>query len=55
MIAQDHETELDDSIVKIMDYSIFKQARDLPEQLRPIANALDICQSDGASIAKYCM
>ena len=37
-----------------MDYSLCKNAMDLVEQLRPIASALDRCQSDGSSLADAC-
>ena len=51
-IVQDHGDDMDKNIVKkIMDNSLFKNARDLAERLRPIAIALDICQSDSSSLA----
>lgn len=37
-----------------MDYSLFKQARDLADQLRPIAEGIDITQSDNATLADAC-
>jgi hypothetical protein len=36
---------------KIMNIGIYRQAKDLVEQLRPIANAIDRLQSDSATIA----
>jgi hypothetical protein len=54
-ICQDHEEEFDRSILqKIKDYNIFRNARDLAEQLRPIATAIDQMQSDSCSFADVC-
>jgi hypothetical protein len=54
-IVQDHEGELESAIIrKIMDYNLFKNARDLAEQLRPISHAIDICQGDSATLADAC-
>ena len=51
-IVQDHEHDMDRNIVnKIMDYNLFTQARDLREQLEPVAIAIDICQSDNTGLA----
>jgi hypothetical protein len=54
-IVQDHEEEFNRPILqKIQDYNLFRNARDLAEQLRPIAIAIDQCQSDSNSIADAC-
>ena len=54
-ICQDHEDEFEKSIVqKIQDYNIFRNVRDLADQLRPIATAIDESQSDHRSIADAC-
>lgn len=54
-IVQDHEGEIDNSIVKkIMDFNLFRNARDLAEQLRPISIAIDTCQSDTSTLADAC-
>ena len=56
-IIHEHERELsfDSAVVtKVVDYSLCKNAMDLVEQLRPIASALDRCQSDGSSLADAC-
>ncbi|KAK2156920.1 hypothetical protein LSH36_202g07014, partial [Paralvinella palmiformis] len=51
-ISHDHEEEFDRSIIqKIQDYNIFRNVRDLADQLRPIASAIDLCQSDNKKIA----
>lgn len=54
-ISQDHEEEFDKSIIqKIQDFNIFRNVRDLADQLRPIASAIDLCQSDNKNIADAC-
>ena len=56
-IIHEHERELsfDSAVVtKVVDYSLCKNDMDLVEQLRPIASALDRCQSDGSSLADAC-
>lgn len=56
-IIQEHEKDLSfDSLLvaKVMDYSLCKNGKDLVDQLRPIASALDRCQSDGSSLADAC-
>ena len=51
-VCDDHEDDIDAGIVKkIHDHNIYKNAKDLTEQLRPVANAIDTCQSDKTSIA----
>ena len=53
--VQDHEDEIDRTIAqKIQDHNIHKNAKDLMEQLKPIAVAIDKCQSDTTSIADAC-
>ena len=54
-IVQDHKDEMDRNIVtKIMDYNLFCQAKDLREQLSPVASAIDICQKDKTGLALAC-
>lgn len=56
-IVHDHEDDYnwDNNIVKkINDYAIYKNAKDLLEQLQPVANALDKLQSNSTSIADSC-
>lgn len=54
-IVQDHKQDIEDGIkAKIMNYNMYCQARDLVEQLDPIAHALDICQADTAGLALAC-
>ena len=51
-ISLDHEDEMDKDVSKlIMNTNLFKTARSLAERLRPIAFALDTCQSDSSSLA----
>ena len=38
----------------VMDYTLCKNGKDLFDQLRPIASALDRCQSDASSPADAC-
>ena len=38
----------------LVDYSLCKNGKDLVDQLRPIASALDRCQSNGSSLAGAC-
>ena len=50
-IIQEQEKDFSfDSLVvaTVMDYSLCKNGKDLVDQLRPIASALDRCQSDGS-------
>lgn len=54
-IAEDHEGDIDKCIIqKIMDYNLYRQARDLADQLRPIAEAIDRAQGDSTSLADAC-
>lgn len=56
-IIHEHENECkwDENVVrKINDYALYKNAKDLTEQLRPVACALDKLQSDSTSIADAC-
>jgi len=54
-IVQDHEDEIDQNIAKKgQDINIFRNAKDLADQLRPVANAIDCCQADNASLAAAC-
>ncbi|KAK2152368.1 hypothetical protein LSH36_330g03026 [Paralvinella palmiformis] len=51
-IVQDHEDEIDQNIAKkIQNINIFRKAKDMADQLRPVANAIDCCQADDASLA----
>ena len=51
-ICEDHENEMDTGISrKINDIQIYRSAKHLIEQLTPIANAIDTCQSDATSLA----
>ena len=51
-MCDDHEDDVDDTIAtKIPDNNLFGNVVDLCEQLRPVAAATDICQSDKSSIA----
>ena len=52
-ISEDHEEEVDKSIIlKIQDYNIFCNVRDLADQLHLIASANDLYQSDNKIIAE---
>ncbi|KAK2164706.1 hypothetical protein LSH36_60g06037 [Paralvinella palmiformis] len=42
------------SAKKIQDINIFRNAKDMADQLRPVANAIDCCQADNASLAAAC-
>ena len=56
-IIQEHEKDFSfDSLIvaKVMDYSLCKNGKDIVDQLRLIASALDRCQSDGSSLADAC-
>ncbi|KAK2140960.1 hypothetical protein LSH36_1198g00055 [Paralvinella palmiformis] len=54
-IVQDHEDEIDQNIAKkIQDINIFRNAKDMGDQLRPVANAIDYCLADNASLAAAC-
>ena len=54
-IVQDHEDAFDRIVVnKIMDYNLYRQARDLVEQLKPVAVAIDKAQRDRTSLADGC-
>ncbi|KAK2155268.1 hypothetical protein LSH36_244g02004 [Paralvinella palmiformis] len=54
-IVQDHEDEIDQNIAKkIQDINIFRNTKDMADQLRPVANAIDCCQADNASLAAAC-
>ena len=54
-IAIEHPDEVTSSVSdKIMNIAIYQQAKDLAEQLRPIATALSITQSDNTTIADSC-
>ena len=51
-ICDDHEDDIDTGIArKIRDIQIYRNAKDLIEKLAPIANAIDVCQSDKTSLA----
>lgn len=54
-IVDDHESDIDKNITKkINDVSIYKEAKSLYKQLKPIAAALDNLQSEEASISTAC-
>lgn len=54
-IVQDHEDEIDQNIAKkVQDINIFRNAKDMADQLRPVANAIDCCQADNSSLASAC-
>ena len=54
-MVQEHENDMDSTICsKIMNHNIFKNARDLAEQLKPVADAIDICQKDHSNLADAC-
>ncbi|KAK2154240.1 hypothetical protein LSH36_273g01012 [Paralvinella palmiformis] len=54
-IVQDHEDEIDQNIAKkIQAINILRNAKDMADQLRPVANAIDCCQADNASLAAAC-
>ena len=54
-IVQDHEEEFDQTVAKkIQDMNLFRNVKDMADQLRPVAVAIDRCQSDEASLATAC-
>jgi hypothetical protein len=56
-IIQDYDKEYSfDQVVvdKVNAYALCKNAMNMVEQLKPIASALDKCQSDGTSLADAC-
>ena len=54
-IASDHADEFDKTIRrKVMEEAIVCNATDLRDQLKPVAVALDWCQSNLATIADFC-
>lgn len=54
-IAQDQEDSIEDHIIrKVTDFNLYRQIRDLAEQLRPVANAIDRAQSDNCRLADAC-
>ena len=54
-IALEHENDIENSIIrKIQDVSLYKSAKDMADQLRPVAQAIDVCQTDFLSIATAC-
>ena len=36
---------------KVQDINIFRNAKDMADQIRPVANPIDCCQADNASVA----
>ena len=51
-IVQENPTDISDSIQqKIMNVGIYRQAKDLTEQLHPVASALDSAQCDSTNLA----
>lgn len=54
-ICENHENDIDIKIQRLVnDYNLFKQVKDLFQQLQPIAKTLNILQSDDATIADAC-
>ena len=54
-VIQDHEANFQATLMhKVMDYNIFDQARDLADQLKPVAVATDKTQSDTTGLADVC-
>ena len=54
-IAQEHEDDIDNTIIqKVMDYNLYCQSKELAEQLRAIAAAIDRAQIDSAGLADTC-
>ena len=53
--VQHHKDEIGQNIAKIIqDITIFRNAKDIGDQLRPVANTIDCCQADNASLAAAC-
>ena len=54
-ICEEHEGDIDPGIVrKIHDYNLYKQAKDMFNQLEPVAVALNQAQGDSTTIAETC-
>ena len=54
-ITQEHEEEIDTAIAtKILNIDLYRQARDLVEQLKPVAVAIDIAQRNSTNLADGC-
>jgi len=54
-IIQDHPEDVDTSVAqKVMNMGLFNQVRELSEQLRPIASAIDRAQCDNTNLADAC-
>jgi hypothetical protein len=55
MLQHEEEYKWDVAIKKrVMDVNLFRNVKDLCQQLRPVAVALDACQSNSTSIADAC-
>jgi len=54
-IIQDHEADFYATLMrKVRDYNFFHQARDLADQLKPVAVAIDEAQNDTTGLADVC-
>ena len=54
-LAQDNCDDIDASIAqKIMNMGLYRQVKDLIEQLQPVANAIDMAQKDSTNLAAAC-
>lgn len=54
-IVEEHEADIEDRIAALVnDFNLYKQAKDMSAQLKPIAIALDKLQSDRATLADAC-
>jgi len=54
-IVQEHEGAIDARIAGLInDFNLFKQVKDLSQQLKPIASTLDKLQSDKCGLAQAC-
>ena len=54
-VVQNHPEEFDQHIInKIMDLNLFRKAKDLLDQLKPVAIGLNKVQADDATIADSC-
>ena len=54
-ITQEHGEDIDTAIAtKILNVGLYRQARDLAEQLKPVAVAIDIAQRDSTNLADGC-
>lgn len=54
-VSNDHLQEMDQNIVvRIRDFNLLQQVKDLIKQLKPVSTALDILQTDKTTIADAC-